>query len=80
MVVNPVHRVARIPAICRTTAIFGGILRQSINRIHCLRLSSYAGVRRQFDAIEPRFSVMPAMRRLAVVRGTSYIVVAGWRA
>ena len=80
IVADPARRVARIPAICRMIAILNGIPRQSIDRIHYLRLSSCAGIRRRFDAIEPRFSVMPAIQRLAVVRDISYVVMAGWRA
>ena len=56
-------------------AILGGIPRWSINKIHYLRLSSCAGIRRRFGAIEPRYSVVPAARRLAVVWGTLYIVI-----
>jgi len=55
--------VARIVAICRTVLIHSGIPRQSNNRIHGLRLSSCAGVRRRFGAIELRFGLMPFTRR-----------------
>jgi len=74
--VDPAYWVTRILAICRTVTILGGIPRRSINRIHYLRLSSSTGIRRRFSATELRFSAVLAARRLAVVRGTSYVIMA----
>ena len=63
-------------AIYRMVAILGGIPRWSINKIHCLRLSSCTGVRRRFSAIELRYGAVLAVRRLAVVWGTLYVFIA----
>lgn len=43
-------------------------------------LSFYADVKRQFNAIKLRYSVILAMRRLAVIRDILYVIVAGLRA
>ena len=76
LLIGPVRCVASKLAICYTIAILGGIPRRSINRIHCLRLSSYIAVRLRFNIIETRFSWIPLTRHYAVVLAILYILVA----